>query len=36
MHIHCPSVAPVHLVVGHFGAAALLVLAAACWPRARR
>ena len=35
LHIHCPSTQPTHLMLGHFGAAALLLLAIALWARAR-
>ncbi len=36
LHIHCPSAEPTHLMLGHFGAAALLLAAIAFWVRARR
>jgi hypothetical protein len=35
LHIHCPSTQPTHLMLGHFGAAALLLIAIALWVRAR-
>lgn len=35
LHIHCPSGQPSHLMLGHFGAAALLLLAIALWARSR-
>ncbi|HMI93406.1 MAG TPA: hypothetical protein VK509_18670 [Polyangiales bacterium] len=36
LHIHCPSADPLHLMLGHFGAAVLLLLATALWVRAGR
>jgi len=36
LHIHCPSAEPTHLMLGHFGAAALLLAALALWVRAGR
>jgi hypothetical protein len=35
LHIHCPSAEPTHLMLGHFGAAALLLIAIALWARTR-
>jgi hypothetical protein len=35
LHIHCPWTQPSHLMIGHFGAAALLLLAVSLWARAR-
>jgi hypothetical protein len=35
LHIHCPRTDPSHLMIGHFGAAALLLLAVSLWARAR-
>jgi hypothetical protein len=35
LHIHCPRTQLTHLMLGHFGAAALLLLAVALWTRAR-
>jgi hypothetical protein len=35
LQIHCPSNQPSHLMLGHFGAAALLVIAVSLWARAR-
>lgn len=34
LHIHCPSTQSWHLMLGHFGAAALLLLSVALWARA--
>lgn len=36
LHIHCPSAEPTHLMLGHFGAAALLLAAIALQVRAGR
>jgi hypothetical protein len=35
LHIHCPWTQPSHLMIGHFGAAVLLMLAVSLWARAR-